>query len=77
MHKKSNKGEKTEKVIKRMLSFLYARYIYCHDQFYITVKNHQNISNGFQVIERTQKRTYGWTDARLFAISPELFDRGI
>ena len=53
----------------------------------VTVKYHQNISNCFQVIERTRKclqtdlrtygRTDGQTDAMLIAISPEPFGRGI
>ena len=53
-----------------------------HDLFYITVKYHQIIPNGIKVIERTRKclRTDGRadrrrTDARLIAISPELFGR--
>ena len=57
MHK-SIKGEKTQRVLKRGLSFLYATYR--HDLFYITVKYHQIIPNGFQVIERTRNgRTPG------------------
>ena len=65
---KSIKGEINEKVLKRGLSFLYA--IHRHDLFYLTVKYHQNIPNGIQVIERTRKylrtdvRTYGRTDGR-------------
>ena len=57
---------------------------HCHDLFYITVKHHQNIPNGIQVIERIRKclwtdiRTDRWrTDARLMAISPEPFGWGI
>ena len=79
---KSIKGEITQKVIKRELTFLYATHR--HDLFYITVKYHQNIPNGIQVIERTRKclrtdvRTDRQrTDARLIAISPEHFGRGI
>ena len=77
MHLKSIKGEITQKVIKRGLSFLYATHR--NDRFYITVKYQQNIPNGIQVIERTRKglRTDGQTtDARLIAISPEPFGRG-
>ena len=62
-----------------------------HDLFYITVKYHENIPKGIQDIERTRKclrtdgrtqesvygRTDGRTDARLIAISPEPFGRGI
>ena len=79
---KSMKGEITQKVLKRELSFLYATH--CQDLFYITVKYHQNITTGFQVIERTRNaygrtdvRTDRRTDARLIAISPEPFGRGI
>ena len=67
MHK-NTKGEMTEKVFKGKLSFLYATHR--HDLFYITLKYHSNIPNGFQVIERTQKclrtdvRTDGRTDGR-------------
>ena len=71
---KSIKGEKTQKILKRGLSFLYVTQR--HDLFYITVKYmyHQNIPNRFQVIERTRKRR---TDgARLIAISPEPFSWG-
>ena len=59
---KSIKGEITKKVLKRGLSFLYATHR--HDLFYITVKYHQNIPNGIQVIERTRNclRTDGWID---------------
>ena len=41
---RSNMGE---------LSFLYVTH--CHDLFYITVKYHQNIPNGIQVVEQTWK----------------------
>ena len=81
MHKKSIKGEITQKVLKRELSFLYVTH--SHDQFYITVKYHQNIPNGFQVKERTRKclQTDVWMDrridTRLIAIFPEPFGRGI
>ena len=34
---------------------------HCHALFYITVKYHQTIPNGFQVIERTRN---GQTDGR-------------
>ena len=75
MHK-NIKGEIIKKVIKRELSFLYATHR--NDLFYISVKYHQSIPNGIQVIERTRKclRTDGRTDdgrtdARLIAISPE------
>ena len=59
MHKKSIKGEITQKVIKRELSILYTTHR--HDLFYITVKYHQSIPNSIQGIERTRKylRT-GW-----------------
>ena len=52
MHK-NIKGEMTQKVLKRGLSFLYATHR--HDLFYITVKYHQNIPNDMQVIEQTRK----------------------
>ena len=60
MHK-NIRGEITQTAIKRELSFLYATHR--HDLFYITVNYHQNISNSFQVTERTQKclRTDGRT----------------
>ena len=48
MHKKASKMEITQKVLKRELSFLYATHR--HDLSY-----HQDIPNGFQVIERTRK----------------------
>ena len=86
MQKKNIKGEITQKVIKRELTFLFATHR--HNLFYITMKYHQNIPNGIQVIERTRKclrtdgRTDGQTedgrtDARLIAISLEHFGRGI
>ena len=53
MHIKRIKGEITQKVIKRELSFLYATH--CHDLFYITSKYHQNIPNGIQVIRWRRK----------------------
>ena len=58
---KNIKGEITQKIIKRELSFLYATHR--QDLLYITVKYHQNIPNGIQVIERTRKclRTDGQT----------------
>ena len=52
MHKKRIKGEITQKVLKRGLSFLYVTLR--HDLFYVTVKYRQNIQKGFQAIERTQ-----------------------
>ena len=63
MHQ-SIKGEITKKVLRRELSLLYATHR--HDLFYITVKYHQNIPNGIQVIERTRKclRTDVWTDGQ-------------
>ena len=81
----SIKGEITQKVLKRGLSFLYVTHR--HDLFYITVTCHQNIPNGIQFIERTRKClrtdvcTYGWTDsrrtdARLVVISPKTFRSG-
>ena len=57
--KKSISGEITQNVLKRGLSFLNATYH--HDLIYITVKDHQTIPNGFQVIERTRN---GQTDGR-------------
>ena len=51
--KKSIKGEITQKVLKRGLSFLYATHR--HDLFYMTVKCHKNIPNNIQVIVRTRK----------------------
>ena len=50
MHKKHQR-DIIQRVLKRELSFLYATHR--HDLFYITVKYHQNIPNGFQVIGRT------------------------
>ena len=47
------KRDITKKVIKRELSFLYATHR--HDLFYVTVKYHQTIPNGIQVIERARK----------------------
>ena len=52
MHK-SIKGEISKKVLKRELSFSYMTHL--HALFYITVKYHQNIPNGIQVMERTRK----------------------
>ena len=51
MHKKRQRGNNYK--VKQELSFLYVAYR--HDLIYITVKCHQNISNGIQVIEGTQK----------------------
>ena len=48
----NNRGEITQKVWKRELLFLYA--IHCHDRFYITVKYHDYISKGIQVMKRTR-----------------------
>ena len=47
--------------LKQELSFLYAKHR--HDLFYITVKYHQNISDGLEIIELKQKclRTDGRT----------------
>ena len=74
MHKKASKAQK---VLRGKLSFLHGTHH--HDLFYITVKYHQNIPNGFQVIKWTRKclRMDVRTDARLIAISPEPFSRGI
>ena len=52
IHKKAPKGRNL-KVLKRGLLFLYATHR--HDLFYITVKYHQHIPYGIQVIERTRK----------------------
>ena len=52
MPKKHQRGDNS-KVLKRELSFLYATHR--HNLFYITVKYHQNIPNGFQFIEWTRK----------------------
>ena len=49
--KKESIGKVTQGVKKRELSFLYATHR--HDLFYITVKYHDYIPNGFQVAERT------------------------
>ena len=81
---KNIKGEITQKVLKQGLSFLYMTHR--HDLFYITVKYHQNIPNGIQVIQQTQKclRTDGrqahryipWTfwsgDKKLCLITEEI-----
>ena len=53
MHKKNIIGGITQKVIKGELSFLYTTHH--HDLFYITVKYHQNIPKGIQVIVLTRK----------------------
>ena len=50
--KKNIKGEISQKVFKRGVSFLYATH--GHDLFYMPVKYHQNIPNGFYVIKRTR-----------------------
>ena len=47
-----HQGEITQKVQKEELPFLYATHRL--DQFYITVKYHDYISKGIQVIERTR-----------------------
>ena len=63
MHKKHQRGDNSKS--NKELSFLYATHR--HDLFYITVKYHQNIPNGIQVIKRTRKclRTDGqMTDGR-------------
>ena len=52
MHKKHQRGD-THKVLKRELLFLYATHR--HGVFYITLKYHQNIPKGIQVIERARK----------------------
>ena len=80
MHKQHQRGDNSKGIKVRAL-ILYATHR--HNQFYITVKYHQNIPNGIRVIERTRKclrtdgRTGGWMDARLIAMSPEPFGRGI
>ena len=71
VHKKHQRGDNL-KLLTQRLSFLYATH--CHDLLYIIVKYHQNIPNGFQVIERKRN---GRTDARLIAIPLEPFDLGI
>ena len=48
----NHQGEITQKVWKWELSFLYATHH--HDLFYITVKYHDYIPNGFQVMEGTR-----------------------
>ena len=48
----NHQGEITQKVGQQELPCLYATH--CHDLFYITIKYHQNISNSFQAMERTQ-----------------------
>ena len=50
---KKHQRADNSKSIKVRLSLLYATHR--HDLFYITVKYHQNIPNGTQVIERTRK----------------------
>ena len=52
----NNQREITTKVWRGELSFLYATNR--HDLFYITVKYHDYIPNGFQVMERTQICTW-------------------
>ena len=77
--KKHQRGDNSKR--KRELSFLY-RTLH-HDLFNITVKYHQNIPNGIQVIEQTQKclgvdgRTDRQDGCLLTAISPEPFSLGI
>ena len=63
MHKKASKVDNS-KTLKQELSFLYATLRI--GMFYITVKYHQNVPNGFQVIERTRKclRTDTLTNGR-------------
>ena len=51
MHTKHGRGDNS-KILKRGLPFLYATHR--HDLFYITVKYHQTIPYGFQIIERTR-----------------------
>ena len=46
-----DQGEITQKVCKQELLFLYVTHH--HDLFYITVKYHDYIQNGFQVTEQT------------------------
>ena len=50
---KNIKGEITQKVLKQELSYLYVTHR--HNLFYITVKYHQNIPKGIQIIAQTQK----------------------
>ena len=57
---KKHQTKDNSKSMKRGLSFLYATHR--HDLFNKTVKYHQNIPNGIQVIERTRKCL--WTDGR-------------
>ena len=58
MHLKWSRGNNSESMKASQLSFLYVTH--CHDLFYITIKYHQNIPNGFQVMERT--RNCIWND---------------
>ena len=53
----NNQGERTQKVWKQELSFLYATHR--HDLFYITVGYHDYILKGIQVTERTRKHQRG------------------
>ena len=48
----NHQGEIFQKVCKRELSFLYSTHY--QDVFYITVKYHDIIPKGFQVMERTR-----------------------
>ena len=66
------KMEMTQKVLKQELSFLYETHR--HDMFYITVKYHQNIPNGFKL--ESEQETDARTDAMLIVISPEHFGGG-
>ena len=52
MHKKHQRGDNPKSIKARAL-ILHATHP--HDLFCITVKYHQNIQNGFQVIDRTGK----------------------
>ena len=60
MHKNHQRGDKSKSIIARAPIFVCDNR---HDLFYITVKYHKNITNGFQVIERTQN-VYGRTGVR-------------
>ena len=46
------KGETSQKVWKKELPLLYVTH--CHGLFYTTVKCHDNIAKGIQVMERIQ-----------------------
>ena len=76
--KKHQRGDNSKSIKARALIFVWTHRC---DLFYITVKYHQNIPNGIQVIERTWKylRMDGQTTdgCQAHRYIPEPFSRGI